>query len=118
MDDQVRVTFAVPPDFQPTYDASRHQDPRCLELGIRGLIKQDGTLVADAIALAMLAADDRRLDVYAMMGHVVRWPGLEWKNADATQRYLFIDATNCPVHGAGSHRLRQKREKRQKDLSN
>src|SRR5262245_42570419 len=45
----------------------------------------------DPKTLAALAADDRRLDVYVMMGHVVRWPG--WNGKTQTQRNA-TDATN------------------------
>src|SRR5215831_11202578 len=52
---RIRMTFAKPPDLQPTPDAARQQRPTCLKLGIRCLVDQHRAAVADAIALTPLA---------------------------------------------------------------
>src|SRR5262249_7799144 len=78
---RIRMTFAKPPDLQPTPDAARQQRPTCLKLGIRCLVDQHRAAAADAIALTPLAPDGCRLDIDPV-GHVMSPVGLV-RNGDA-----------------------------------
>jgi hypothetical protein len=91
------VTFAVPPDFQATYDASRHQDPSCPQLGAPRLVDQNGALICDPVTLAALAASTRGLNSDRMIGHVA--VGLVRKGERRTQRNLYKRLSTVIVDG-------------------